>query len=63
VKEELGEIQSRKPYQKPQIEQVKIVPEDTVMGGCKTTSYVINSFGETSGCGLLNPTPCYTDGS
>jgi len=62
VKEELGEIQSRKPYQKPQIEHVKLVPEETVLGGCKTLSYPIAVVGTPNGCGLLN-TACLNDGS
>ena len=62
AKEELGEIQSRKPYQKPQIEHVKLVPEETVLGGCKTLNYPIAVVGTTNGCGLLIA-DCLNDGS
>jgi hypothetical protein len=28
--------ETRKPYCKPEIERVKLVPEEAVLGGCKT---------------------------
>ena len=30
--------EDRKPYRKPVIQQVKLVPEEAVLGGCKTAS-------------------------
>ena len=30
---------ARKTYRKPEITQVKLVPEEAVLGGCKSTSY------------------------
>ena len=57
------EYQSRKPYQKPHIEQVKLVPEETVLGGCKTTNYPIAVVGTEIGCGIDIFSPCLNDGS
>ena len=30
--------ENRKHYHKPRIEQVKLIPDEAVLGGCKTTS-------------------------
>jgi hypothetical protein len=50
----------RKPYRKPQVEQVEVVPEEAVLGGCKVPGvfggtdpiYVEDCLAETG--------PCYT---
>ena len=49
------ETQLRKSYIKPRIERVSLVPEETVLGGCKLT----NSGGPLD-VGCLNPggQPC-----
>lgn len=39
--------QNRKPYQKPQVEIVNLMPEQTVLGGICYTSF---SSGEFAGC-------------
>ncbi len=57
------EIQVRKSYIKPGIERVRLVPEETVLGGCKTSGYVINSISVSSGCDLFGTPPCVVDGS
>jgi len=44
------EIQVRKSYIKPKIERVSLVPEETVLGGCKTTS-----TGPDAGPGVGDP--------
>ena len=59
---EKAENQSRRPYQKPLIEHVKLVPEETVLGGCKTFSYQIAVVGTDVGCGLLT-SHCLNNGS
>jgi len=49
----------RKPYRKPEVKRVRLVPEEAVLGGCKNVG--------TSGppglanCGL--PSPCSAVGS
>lgn len=49
---------TRKPYKKPQIEHVLLVPEEAVLGGCKIASV----FGMTEvGCQL--PAGCSEPGS
>lgn len=40
--------QTRKPYQTPQIEQVVLVPEENVLGGCHTPTS--NNGPEGLGC-------------
>jgi hypothetical protein len=30
-----GTVQTRKPYQKPEVKQVRLKPEEAVLGGCK----------------------------
>jgi len=48
--------QVRKPYQKPELEQVLLIPEENVLGGCKTASF---NIGPGAGnCGGGNP--CFT---
>lgn len=42
---------TRKPYRKPQIEQVRLVPEEAVLGWCKTGSGGGTVLG-TSDCSL-----------
>ena len=39
----------RKPYHKPEIERVRLVPEEAVLGGCKMTG---GDAGPGSTCGL-----------
>jgi hypothetical protein len=34
--EKKGRVASRRPYRKPQLEQVKLVAEEAVLVGCKT---------------------------
>ncbi|NLF13098.1 MAG: hypothetical protein GX597_15030 [Anaerolineaceae bacterium] len=31
-------MSKRKPYVKPEMERIQLVPEEAVLGGCKTTS-------------------------
>ena len=57
------EMQVRKSYIKPRIERVNLVPEETVLGGCKTPGLVINQPSVSSGCEILGAAPCITDGS
>jgi len=57
------EMQVRKSYIKPRIERVRLVPEETVLGGCKTPGFEINQELETSGCRILDTSPCFNDGS
>jgi len=56
------EMQVRKSYIKPRVEQVRLVPEETVLGGCKTDGYPINTISETIGCGVPYAA-CLLDGS
>ena len=46
---------NRKPYQKPQVEQVELRPEEAVLGGCKLASGD-PAYGNIAGCGV--PTAC-----
>jgi len=40
---------NRRPYQKPRLEKVSLVPEEAVLGGCKTlTGGGINASGGTN---------------
>ena len=56
------EMQVRKSYIKPGIERVSLVPEETVLGGCKTTDYVRDTLGVSIGCGVPFG-GCLDDGS
>jgi len=56
------EMQVRKSYIKPKIERVSLVPEETVLGGCKTPDYVIDAIGLAIGCGIPFAA-CNVDGS
>ncbi len=48
----------KKTYQKPTITQVRLIPEETVLGGCKTSGF----FGpNATPCDTT--TPCSNDGS
>ena len=49
------ETQIRKSYIKPGIERVSLVPEETVLGGCKQTVYPnTDVFGtDIPNCGLV----------
>ena len=44
---------SRKPYQKPRVEQVELRPEEAVLGGCKLETGDATP-GNTAGCGVPN---------
>ena len=53
-----GEMKERrKPYRKPQVEQVELVPEEAVLGGCKNPNVAGPDTGPGCG-GVLNQ--CYT---
>ena len=40
----------KKLYRKPQIQQVKLVPEEAVLGGCKTATTATASVSQGTGC-------------
>jgi len=46
---------AKKPYKKPEVRQVKLRPEEALLGFCKTTG----SYGPAT----ANCTSCYTTGS
>ena len=51
---------TRKPYQKPQVEQVKLAVDEAVMGtGCKADG----TAGPHNGSCVDNFTPCLIEGS
>lgn len=43
---------SKKPYQKPKIEQVRLVPEEAVLGNCKFNNGALVQLAECA------PEPC-----
>lgn len=49
----------RRPYQKPQVEQVELRPQEAVLGGCKY--FDMADYGNASYC--HSPSPCYDPGS
>jgi len=53
------EMQVRKSYIKPGIERVRLVAEETVLGGCKTLG-APGGEGDLSSC-TLSIAPCGTD--
>jgi len=55
------EMQVRKSYIKPGIERVNLVPEETVLGGCKADN-VTSGMSNAPHCGLYG-TACSTPGS
>ncbi len=40
--------QARKPYKKPVVEQVMLIPEENILGSCRSAS--VAGFGNFSGC-------------
>jgi hypothetical protein len=40
-------METRKPYEKPKLNQVKLVPQETMLSGCKTPS---GAGGRNSAC-------------
>jgi len=51
MKQEQGSEDQRKPYLKPEVEQVELVAEEQVLGGCKNSTSV----------GPLEMSDCITD--
>jgi len=58
MKQEERRQEERRPYQKPQVEQVDLAAEEQVLGGCKTPN---NGGGQ--GYELETPFSCSLDGS
>jgi hypothetical protein len=56
----MAERQRREAYVKMTIERVRLVPEEAVLGGCKTIGNTTGPSG--NGCGI-GGTPCHLDGS
>jgi hypothetical protein len=51
------EVRVKKPYTKPRVKRVILVPEEAVLGGCKTASV---SGPATANCGT---TICFSTGT
>lgn len=49
---------ARKPYEKPEIKQVPLRPEEAVLGSCKNNIAI-----GPGGGGCHSPSPCFTPGS
>jgi hypothetical protein len=50
-----GAAQPRKPYKKPEVKQVRLKPEEAVLGGCKVGTFggpVMTCFNVTA-CSVL----------
>ena len=61
LKNKPNEVISKKEYHKPQVEQVRLVLEDTVLGiGCKTTDNQTPNQNAQTHCALAG---CITLGS
>ena len=56
--------ETKKEYQKPEFTRVKLVPEEAVLGGCKTIGAASGpeSNGSKPNCGLPD-SGCLTDGT
>lgn len=55
-----AEIVTRKPYQKPKMEQVRLVPEQAVLSICKNA---ISAGPSSNDCTDVGGTPCVDIGS
>lgn len=53
----------RKAYGKPQINQVKLVPEDAVLAGCKTSQYATGNKNSVATTCTSPATACQKVGS
>ena len=51
-----GTVQPRKPYLKPEVKQVRLKPEEAVLGGCKVATITGPNIGPGTFCNL--PGPC-----
>ena len=47
-----SQLEARKPYQKPALERVRLVPEQAVLDVCKQDTGTLGSNGTVTGCGL-----------
>lgn len=56
MKQEEGRHEERRPYQKPQVEQVELAAEEQVLGGCKTPN-------DGGGVGTVAGESCNLDGN
>jgi len=46
-----GKAAQRQPYIKPQITSVNLIPEEAVLGGCKSIVGCIDGFGQPTNVG------------
>ena len=53
------EMQIRKSYIKPRIERVSLVPEETVLGGCKNPDAPDGGGPMAAGCIMVGGGSCY----
>jgi hypothetical protein len=54
---------SKRVYHKPEISHVKLVPEEAVLGGCKTSGeQLVDVQSNNPNCGI-GSTQCFLDGS
>ena len=52
-----GGVQPKKPYKKPEVKQVRLKPEEAVLGGCKVATFTGPNIGPGTFCNL--PGPCF----
>ena len=47
----------KKPYTKPEVRQVRLTPEEAVLGNCKVSGSTINSVSPTNVCQICGGGP------